>query len=70
MSKNRNPKPKYLKTHPISPISLLTKSLRTLLSHPEKYHVGRAIKFGDYNIGEKDNLLTLPTYMAFLLTQP
>lgn len=46
------------------------KSLRTLLSHPEKYHVIHAIKFGDYNIGKKDNILTLPAYMAFLLTEP
>ena len=46
------------------------KSLRTRLSHPEKYHVIHAIKFGDYNIGKKDNILTLPAYMAFLLTEP
>ncbi|MDY6105929.1 MAG: DUF4143 domain-containing protein, partial [Candidatus Limisoma sp.] len=45
------------------------KSMSTVLKHPEKYHVNLAIKFGDYNIGRKDNLLTLPTYMAFLLTE-
>lgn len=45
------------------------KSMRTILNHPEKYHVERAIKLGDYNVGLKDNLLTLPMYMAFLLTE-
>lgn len=46
------------------------KSLRTVLNHPEKYHVERAIKLGDYNIGQKNNMVTLPMYMAFLLTEP
>ena len=45
------------------------KSMRTVLSHPEKYHVTSAIKLGDYNIGRKDQLLTLPMYMAFLLKE-
>ena len=45
------------------------KSMRTVMSHPEKYHVTNAIKFGDYNIGRKDQLLTLPMYMAFLLKE-
>ncbi len=45
------------------------KSMRTVLNHPEKYHVDSAIKLGDYNIGRKDSLLTIPTYMAFLLTE-
>ena len=45
------------------------KSLRTVLTNTEKYHVTRAIKLGDYNIGRKDNLLTLPLYMTFLLTE-
>lgn len=44
-----------------------TKSTRTVLSHPEKYHVHRAIKLGKYNVGLKDGILTLPLYMAFLL---
>ncbi len=46
-----------------------TKSTRTILKHPEKYHVYHAIKMGDYNIGEADQILTLPLYMAFLLTE-
>jgi hypothetical protein len=44
------------------------KSSKTLLAHPEKYHVGGVIKLGNYNIGKKDKTLTLPLYMAFLLT--
>ena len=42
---------------------------RPVMSHPEKYHVTSAIKLGDYNIGRKDLLLTLPMYMAFLLKE-
>lgn len=45
------------------------KSMRTLLNHPEKYHVYNAIKLGDYNVGRDGVLLTLPLYMAFLLTE-
>ena len=26
------------------------KSVKTVLNHPEKYHVNRAIKFGNYNV--------------------
>lgn len=43
------------------------KSAKTVLAHPEKYKVHRIIKFGDNNIGREGNLLTLPTYMQFLL---
>lgn len=46
-----------------------TKSTRTILRHPEKYHVSSAIKLGDYNVGKTDQILTLPLYMAFLLTE-
>jgi hypothetical protein len=46
-----------------------TKSSKTILAHPEKYHVGGVIKLGDYNIGRNDNILTLPLYMAFLLNE-
>jgi hypothetical protein len=46
-----------------------TKSSKTILSHPEKYHVGGVIKLGDYNIGRNDKILTLPSYMAFLLNE-
>ena len=44
-----------------------TKSTKTILNHPEKYHVKQAIKLGDYNVGRSGQLLTLPLYMAFLL---
>lgn len=43
------------------------KSAKTVLNHPEKYHVRHIIKFGDYNIGRDGQLLTLPNYMQFLL---
>ena len=46
-----------------------TKSTKTILQHPDKYHVYQAIKLGDYNIGEKDGILTLPIYLAFLLRE-
>lgn len=45
------------------------KSLKTLLKHPEKYHVSQALKLGDYNIGRTGQVLTLPFYMAFLLNE-
>lgn len=46
-----------------------TKSTRTILKHPEMYHVNSAIKLGDYNVGRREQLLTLPLYMGFLLTE-
>lgn len=46
-----------------------TKSTRTILKHPEKYHVHSAIKLGDYNVGRREQLLTLPLYMGFLLSE-
>ena len=45
------------------------KSIQTVLKHPEKYHVTSALKLGDYNVGRKDQLLTLPMYMAFMLKE-
>lgn len=45
------------------------KSTKTILRHPEKYHVYKAIKLGDYNIGKVGEMLTLPLYMAFLLRE-
>lgn len=43
------------------------KSTKTILNHPDKYHVYHAIKLGDYNVGRNESILTLPLYMAFLL---
>ena len=45
------------------------KSMRTVLSNPEKYHIDQAVKLGDYNVGRVGALLTLPMYMGFLLTE-
>lgn len=45
------------------------KSTKTVLRHPEKYHVTQAIKLGDYNVGLSEQILTLPLYMAFLLRE-
>ena len=46
-----------------------SKSIHTVLMHPDKYHVSNAMKLGNYNIGRKDQLLTIPMYMAFMLTE-
>ncbi len=45
------------------------KSTKTILNHPEKYHVFHAVKLGDYNVGRSEQILTLPLYMAFLLRE-
>lgn len=47
--------------------SAKSKSSKTVLNHPEKYHVLQVIKFGDNNIGREKQLLSLPNYMQFLL---
>lgn len=44
-----------------------SKSLQTVLNHPEHYHVYHALKVGDYNVGRTGPLLTMPFYMLFLL---
>ena len=46
-----------------------TKSARTILENYDKYKVKKCIKLGEYNIGEIDNILTMPYYLAFLLTE-
>ena len=45
------------------------KSLRTVLAHPEKYHVGQAIKLADTNVGRAGDVLTLPLYLGAFLTE-
>ena len=45
------------------------KSMKTVLKHPEHYHVFHGIKLGDYNIGREGALLTMPFYLAFLLME-
>ncbi len=43
------------------------KSTRTILQHPEKYHVSHAIKFADGNVGANGGMRTLPLYAAFIV---
>ena len=43
-----------------------TKSVKTILKHPEKYHVNKAIKLCDNNVRRDNDILTLPLYMGFL----
>lgn len=43
------------------------KSIKTVLNHPEKYHIFHVLKFGDYNVGRDGAILTVPSYMGFLL---
>lgn len=44
------------------------KSLSTVLKNKPVYHVTQALKLGDYNVGREGNLLTLPMYMGYLIT--
>lgn len=44
------------------------KSVKTDLASPDKYHVSKAIKLGNYNIDRSGQILILPLYMGFLLT--
>ncbi len=53
----------------VKAVSGNTKSAKTILRHPEKYHVNHLIKLGDYNVHRADQILTLPLYMAFLLRE-
>ncbi|MCM1121936.1 MAG: ATP-binding protein [Eubacterium sp.] len=53
----------------VKAVSGNAKSIKTILRHPEKYHVASAIKLGDYNIGSSGQTLTMPLYMAFLLRE-
>lgn len=45
------------------------KSMQTVLKHSEHYHIQHALKVGDHNVGRNGQLLTLPFYMLFLLTE-
>ena len=44
-----------------------TKSLKTALKNKNVYHLNNAIKLGQYNVGCKDEILTIPLYMGFLI---
>lgn len=43
------------------------KSVNTVLKNKDTYHVNHAFKLGNYNIGRKGAVLTIPLYMGFLL---
>ena len=45
------------------------KSAKTILENYDKYKVKKCIKLGEYNIGEINNTLTIPYYLAFLLSE-
>lgn len=44
-----------------------TKSSKTIMKHPDHYGKTKLIKIGDYNIGERDDILTIPHYLTFAL---
>ena len=49
-------------------LSLFFLSMQIYYSqHQDKYHITQALKFSDYNLGREGALLTLPSYMGFLL---
>ncbi len=43
------------------------KSLKTVITHEEKYHLSQALKLGDYNIGSSGKITTMPLYAAAFL---
>lgn len=43
------------------------KSMSTVLKNKNVYHVKRAIKLGQYNVGREGDVLTIPLYMGFLI---
>lgn len=45
------------------------KSVKTILKHPEIYHVNRAFKFGNYNVGNTGGIVTMPLYMMMFLDE-
>ncbi len=46
-----------------------TKSSKTILNDYNKYKIKKCIKFGNYNIGESNGILTLPYYLSFLIKE-
>lgn len=45
------------------------KSSKTIMNNKEHYGVTKLIKFGDYNITQQNDILTLPYYLVFLLNR-
>lgn len=37
------------------------------MKHPEHYGKTKLIKIGNYNISEKDDTITIPHYLTFIL---
>lgn len=37
------------------------------MKHPEHYEKTKLIKFGDYNISEERDIITIPHYLTFVL---
>ena len=46
-----------------------TKSMNTVLKNKDIYHLSEGLKLGNCNVGRSGNILTLPLYMGFLLTE-
>jgi hypothetical protein len=44
------------------------KSMNTVLKNKDMYHVNTAIKLGQYNVGRAGDVLTIPLYMGFLIS--
>lgn len=44
-----------------------TKNIKTILRHPEEYHINSVIRLGNCNVHRSGQILSLPYYMAFLL---
>ncbi len=42
-----------------------SKSAKTVLNDKTRYNADNMIKLGEYNIGVKDNMITLPFYLSF-----
>lgn len=45
-----------------------SKSMQTVLKNKGVYHVNKGIKLGQYNVGRAGDVLTIPLYMGFLVS--
>ena len=52
----------------VTPRTGNAKSLRTILQNFDQYHIKSAIRVGHDNLSRHDQILTLPFYLLFLLT--
>ena len=44
------------------------KSMKQVLSNPDRYHVNQAVKLADVQLGRNGQVLVLPLYMGAFLT--